>query len=1058
MNILGQPFAPWVTNQIKVRQKSLGDSTNLSTTNLLYQNSKTPWIRMASSVNVRKTKNENGNYQKLLSAGFTESEISGDNIARNFILQGGVTKLIGKDLAPTVAYEEGTRGQNVGLNTSNKQFSGAYGWGGLDGRGYVPMPGIIDAKVQYYNNGALSKATIKMRCFSRKQLTLMDILYMRPGYNLLLEFGWSAYLNNSGEIQNYDNFFSPALSFMFNPTSQSGESATHFDVLDLIQSERKTRYGNYEGVFGKVTNFDWSFNPDGSYDCSVNLIGMGDMMESLKVNIKLPSKSDNDQEPSPANTPGEEEQIPLIANKDKTTLNKLLFGLYEQVNKSTDNDAFWTLKLPNMPLAQVSIDKITKDQTTKFEKEKLIIPKGMLSVTGVTTDGETNQSPQVYITFGGLLALVQKYLLLYNENGCPLVDFDVDFKNISNDENYIVKVPGQFSSNPLKCLIPYSGANIPSGVFSPATGTEFVNLGEKDIVYPETALNDIMKKSLNNWNYQQYLGRLMHVYLNMNNVAKILNDAPREDDGSLSLLSFLDNIITDFTQALGGINMISIKYDTDIGKIKFIENAPQRFDEEISESEYAMFNTYGVKPGIEGSFVRNIVMGGSLGPEYASMIVIGAQYAGNKLTANSTGFSKYNEGLVDRVIKVKANADKYDHGSEEEEDTNEIKTISDAWNKQINFSSEDSPSLFHSIYQDKNFIQEDVAALTELNFNYLNMIVGWLVNNKQLQSPSFLPMNLSIDIDGLSGIKLFERFSMDDRILPPSYGKNNVDLLAKSINHIITTDSWITSIDTQMVPRSKMNPIKSPSPLNSDMTSQNSTTNPIQGGGSTDLQTLTSSFPLAKIFYDGPTSKKQIFIHHTAGATKSPERTVAGWNTRTDHVATHYITNNIGDVEQVFSDEAWANHLGIKASTFDKLGIKRQNLNKTSLSIEMQSYGWCNLVEGKYITAYKNELPASKIGRPVDKNGNFISYKGHIYYEKYNSQSINNVKNILQGWMSKYNIPFVYDYDLLFPNLNDTISVEALKGTPGIYTHNSIRRDKSDVWPQQELIDMLKSL
>ena len=35
MNILGQPFAPWVTNQINVRQASLGNSTNLTNTNLL---------------------------------------------------------------------------------------------------------------------------------------------------------------------------------------------------------------------------------------------------------------------------------------------------------------------------------------------------------------------------------------------------------------------------------------------------------------------------------------------------------------------------------------------------------------------------------------------------------------------------------------------------------------------------------------------------------------------------------------------------------------------------------------------------------------------------------------------------------------------------------------------------------------------------------------------------------------------------------------------------------------------------------------------------------------
>ena len=50
----------------------------------------------------------------------------------------------------------------------NSPFNGAYGWGGIDERGYVPMPGITDVSVQYQNNGALSKATINIKCFSKK--------------------------------------------------------------------------------------------------------------------------------------------------------------------------------------------------------------------------------------------------------------------------------------------------------------------------------------------------------------------------------------------------------------------------------------------------------------------------------------------------------------------------------------------------------------------------------------------------------------------------------------------------------------------------------------------------------------------------------------------------------------------------------------------------------------------------------------------------------------------------------------------------------------------------
>ena len=55
--------------------------------------------------------------------------------------------------------------------------------------------------------------------------------------------------------------------------------------------------------------------------------------------------------------------------------------------------------------------------------------------------------------------------------------------------------------------------------------------------------------------------------------------------------------------------------------------------------------------------------------------------------------------------------------------------------------------------------------------------------------------------------------------------------------------------------------------------------------------------------------------------------------------------------------------------------------------------------------------------------------------------------------MAKYNIPFKYDYDTLF-----VLNKKALSGVPGIYTHNSVKLGKTDVWPQKELLDMLKSI
>ena len=62
-NILGQPFAPWVTKQINVRQNSLGTSPNLSNQDLLYQNAKSPWLRLASTVDITL---DGENHKKLI--------------------------------------------------------------------------------------------------------------------------------------------------------------------------------------------------------------------------------------------------------------------------------------------------------------------------------------------------------------------------------------------------------------------------------------------------------------------------------------------------------------------------------------------------------------------------------------------------------------------------------------------------------------------------------------------------------------------------------------------------------------------------------------------------------------------------------------------------------------------------------------------------------------------------------------------------------------------------------------------------------------------------------
>ena len=155
------------------------------------------------------------------------------------------------------------------------------------------------------------------------------------------------------------------------------------------------------------------------------------MIESLKVNIKLPtSLATLDDEVKKDTTTEETPVFPLIANKEETTLNKLLYELYQQVltPSSTSGDQFQEVEIKTFPFVKAVVDANGKATTTFDASVDLDIDKGLLAIYEVTTDNDENASPQVYLTFGSLLALIQKYLLIYNKNGCPLFSFDVDLK------------------------------------------------------------------------------------------------------------------------------------------------------------------------------------------------------------------------------------------------------------------------------------------------------------------------------------------------------------------------------------------------------------------------------------------------------------------------------------------------------------------------------------------------------------------------------------------------------------------------------------------------------
>jgi N-acetyl-anhydromuramyl-L-alanine amidase AmpD len=219
-------------------------------------------------------------------------------------------------------------------------------------------------------------------------------------------------------------------------------------------------------------------------------------------------------------------------------------------------------------------------------------------------------------------------------------------------------------------------------------------------------------------------------------------------------------------------------------------------------------------------------------------------------------------------------------------------------------------------------------------------------------------------------------------------------------------------------------------------------------------------------FFKTSQAKKQIVIHHTAG-NDNISGIVEGWKERTDKVCVSFIIAADGTINQLFSSDFWAYHLGLrtdflKAQGFSDSGIRNDFLNKLTIGIEITNWGPVTKVGDKYYNYVGGEMnpgevveyenPFKQVPASPFNDANRTSNKPCTFYHSYTAEQIVSLKDLLLHLCEKFNIPKDYHDEMW------DVSFSALRGDAGIWTHVSYRTDKSDCHPQSELIDMLTGL
>lgn len=206
-------------------------------------------------------------------------------------------------------------------------------------------------------------------------------------------------------------------------------------------------------------------------------------------------------------------------------------------------------------------------------------------------------------------------------------------------------------------------------------------------------------------------------------------------------------------------------------------------------------------------------------------------------------------------------------------------------------------------------------------------------------------------------------------------------------------------------------------------------------------------------YKEGPINAEYIFLHHTAG-WHNPYNCIKQWaGDDRGAISTEFVLGGPsvkgndesfdGVMVQAFPKGNWGYHLG-KNGNFQ--------MHKNSIGVEVCNFGY--IKNGKTYAGTKvDEDQIVKLDKP---------FRGYQEWHKYSDKQI----EALEKWIKWIGERDSIDIRAGLPALVKEKGADAFEfnedayygKVKGIWTHTNTRKDKFDMFPQQELLDMLVSL
>jgi hypothetical protein len=248
----------------------------------------------------------------------------------------------------------------------------------------------------------------------------------------------------------------------------------------------------------------------------------------------------------------------------------------------------------------------------------------------------------------------------------------------------------------------------------------------------------------------------------------------------------------------------------------------------------------------------------------------------------------------------------------------------------------------------------------------------------------------------------------------------------------------------------------------------------IEQPGSSGLVFKKEHLPAGE-YMKGPTTKSWIFLHHTAG-WNDPFATIRAWGRDTRGcIATEWVlggqkitdgnTVHDGVLVQAFPEGGYGWHLGTGNNIMHRNSVGMELCNFGYLTkggyskwnAKTKKTEWISLKADQYYTYVGTEANSEQI---VFLNKPF---RGYTAWHRYSAKQI----EVLRDW-----IIYIANRDNIDPRKGliqeikskgahaafDLCDVKLCERTPGMWLHTNVQLGKQDLFPQEDLIEMLTSI